>query len=96
MEPASPVARVHLRIEGRVQGVFFRASTVQQAQRLGLTGWVRNSPDGSVEVLAEGPYATVESLVAWCRQGPPGAKVTNVDLRWEQPRQEFSTFSIKR
>lgn len=96
MEPARTLARVHLRIEGRVQGVYFRASTVQQAQRLGLTGWVMNRPDGSVEALAEGPYASVERLIAWCRQGPPGAKVTNVELQWEQPRHEFSTFAAKR
>ena len=88
--------RVHLIITGRVQGVFFRASTVAQAQRLGLTGWVANSPDGSVEVIAEGTRARTEELIAWCRHGPSGAQVTNVETRWGTSRNEFSSFGIRR
>ncbi len=83
-------------IEGSVQGVFFRASTVEQASRLGLAGWVRNCLDGSVEIIAEGERAAVEKLVRWCRQGPPGAYVHNVRLEWEDHRDEFHEFRIKR
>ena len=88
--------RVHLIITGRVQGVFFRASTVAQARCLGLTGWVANAPDGSVAVIAEGARARIDELTEWCRHGPSGAKVTNVEIRWEAPRNEFASFSIRR
>ena len=88
--------RVHLIITGRVQGVFFRASTVAQAQRLGVTGWVVNAPDGSVEAVAEGARARIDELIAWCRRGPSGAKVTNVDIAWEASRSEFTAFTIRR
>jgi acylphosphatase len=67
------------RVTGRVQGVFFRASTREQARRLGLTGHARNLPDGSVEVLACGEPEAVEALVSWLWQGPPHAAVTGVD-----------------
>ena len=96
MEKAEKNARVHLRIEGQVQGVFFRTSTQQQATRLGLKGWVRNCPDGSVEVVAEGERKKVSDLIAWCHNGPPGARVQNVQLEWEEPREEFSDFRIRR
>ena len=96
MKTSPDRVRVYLRIEGRVQGVYFRASTVSEARRLRLTGWVRNSPDGSVEAVAEGEQAQIEELIAWCRQGPPGARVTLVDVRYESSRGEFSGFSIKR
>ncbi|MGH7823697.1 MAG: acylphosphatase [Candidatus Binatia bacterium] len=88
--------RVHLQVEGRVQGVYFRASAAQQAQRLGLTGWVMNCPDGSVEIVAEGARAKLEELVAWCQQGPPGARVSNVAVMWADPKNNFHSFTIKR
>ncbi len=88
-------ARVHLIVKGRVQGVYFRASTVQQARHLGLTGWVMNCPDGSVEVLAEGPSDKLEELVAWCGQGPPGARVERVELQRQDFRGEFNEFQIR-
>lgn len=75
-------ARVHLRIQGRVQGVYYRASCRQQAQALGLCGWVRNRWDGSVEAVAEGPQASLDAFVAWCRQGPPSARVDDLDAAW--------------
>lgn len=78
-----------------MQGVYFRASTVQQARHLGLTGWVTNRRNGSVEVLAEGPSDKLEELVAWCRQGPPGARVENVDLQRQDFRGEFAEFRIR-
>ena len=89
-------ARVHLKIEGRVQGVYFRASIVNEAARLGLTGWVRNCHDGSVEVVAEGPRAQLDELATWCRQGPPGAVVQRVHSAWQEARNEFQDFRIRR
>ncbi len=65
-------------VTGRVQGVFFRASTRLQAEALGLTGWVRNEPDGSVAIFAEGPRAALDTLEEWCHHGPPAARVERV------------------
>lgn len=70
---------VRLIVRGRVQGVGFRYATVEQGRRLGLAGWARNLPDGGVEVVAAGAAAAVERLVAWCRQGPPSARVATVE-----------------
>ena len=89
-------ARVHLKVNGRVQGVYFRASTVEEARRLRLTGWVMNCPDSSVEVVAEGEREQLEKLVSWCRSGPPGAQVREVRAEWEAPKEEFQGFYIKR
>ena len=77
--------RVRLRISGRVQGVYYRDSCRQMAQRLGVAGWVRNRPDGSVEVVAEGPRHDVSALAAWCREGPPRAQVNDVEIVDEEP-----------
>jgi acylphosphatase len=77
--------RVHLRVTGRVQGVFFRASTRDEADRLGLAGWVRNRDDGAVELEAEGPRGQVERLVEWCRRGPPAARVRGVEVAERAP-----------
>jgi acylphosphatase len=96
MVTALEKTRVRLKIAGRVQGVYYRASTVQQAQSLGLTGWVMNCSDGSVEAVAEGAQSKLEALIAWCRQGPQGARVTLVDVRWETPENNFYGFSIRR
>jgi len=89
-------SRVRLKIAGRVQGVYYRASTVQEAQKLGLTGWVMNCRDGSVEAVAEGAKPKLDELIAWCHQGPDGARVTQVDVRWETPENKLYSFSIKR
>ena len=89
-------ARVHLTIEGQVQGVFFRYSAVEEAVRLRLRGWVRNCPDGSVEVVAEGPRQNIDELIRWCHHGPPGAHVHNVRIQWEDYKGEFETFRITR
>ncbi len=88
--------RMVLRIRGKVQNVWFRASAREQAQQLGLTGWVANRPDGSVEVLAEGPRPKLERLMAWCHQGPPAASVNLVDPEWLPATQEFDIFQIIR
>jgi acylphosphatase len=89
-------ARVHLKISGRVQGVYFRASTVEEARRLGVTGWVMNCRDSSVEVVAEGAREQLEKLASWCRSGPPGAQVKEVRAEWETSKGEFQSFYIKR
>ena len=64
--------------------------------RLGLKGWVRNCPDGSVEAVAEGEKKKIAELVEWCRQGPPGARVHNVAVQWEDYKKEFPDFRIRR
>lgn len=71
-----------INIKGKVQGVFFRLETQKTANRLGVCGWVRNQPDGSVASLAEGERADVETLIEWCRTGSPMAKVSQVDVDW--------------
>lgn len=71
---------VDIRVTGRVQGVSFRAYAERQAQRLGVTGWVRNEPDGSVAAHAEGEPAAVEAFVDWCREGPSYARVDGVEV----------------
>jgi acylphosphatase len=88
-------ARVHAVVHGRVQGVSFRWHTEEEAERLGLTGWVRNRSDGSVELEAEGARDAVERLVAWCRQGPPAARVTGVEVAWRAPVGGEAGFRIK-
>ena len=74
---------VHVRIEGRVQGVGYRAWTEAVAAELALTGWVRNRRDGAVEAVFQGPSQTVEDMLARCREGPPAARVTVVDILGE-------------
>lgn len=75
--------RWRLRIHGKVQGVAFRASMVQQARRLGLVGWVRNRRDGSVEALVVGEAAALEAILRWSRRGPPSAQVSQVEIERE-------------
>jgi acylphosphatase len=87
-------ARVHIFVSGRVQGVFFRDHTRRWAVSLGLTGWVRNLGDGRVEVMAEGEKGNIEGLIANLKEGPPFASVENVDIAWEEFRNEFSGFRI--
>lgn len=73
-----------MKVSGRVQGVFYRQTTRQKAQELGLTGWVRNMSDGSVEIEAAGPAKQIENLLSWCRQGPAGAQVTGLKIQEEE------------
>lgn len=82
------MTRVRVVVRGRVQGVFFRAEARARADSLGLAGWIRNLPDGSVEALFEGEPELVESMVAWCRRGPSGADVDEVEARAEEPAGE--------
>lgn len=69
---------INITVYGRVQGVFYRASTQQQARQLGLNGWVRNRPDGTVQVCACGHPSDLEALAEWCRTGPPAAQVDRI------------------
>jgi acylphosphatase len=91
-----PSEQLHLIVSGRVQGVAFRAHTQAEARRLGLTGWVRNLPDGRVEALAEGPRPALEALLAWSRNGPPLARVTAVDASWASAQGDFPDFVVRR
>ena len=88
--------RVQLKIHGRVQGVFYRQSTVETANRLGLSGWARNCLDGTVEVVFEGEKPAVDQAVEWCRQGPPAARVAEVSVEWQDFAGEFDRFGIRR
>ena len=81
-------------VNGRVQGVAFRHYTCQRALELGVTGWVRNLPDGSVEGLFEGDETSVKALVDWCRSGPPAARVDRLDQRDDTYCGEFDSFLI--
>ena len=88
--------RVHLVVEGRVQGVAFRACTADEARSLRVSGWCRNLPDGRVEIEAEGERASVEALVAWCRRGPPAAVVERVAVEWAAWKGELGGFEVRR
>ncbi len=95
--PGNSPLRASLRVRGRVQGVYFRQSTQEEAERLGgLTGWVRNLPDGDVEAVVEGPRDRVEALVKWCHRGPPSARVDEVRREDGTPTGEFSVFEVRR
>ena len=87
--------QLHAIVHGRVQGVSFRYYTVERAESLGLTGWVRNLSDGTVEVVAEGTRANLEHLLAFLRRGPSGAQVKQVDVAWGAAGGQFSTFSVR-
>lgn len=86
--------RMGVIVHGRVQGVAFRHHTLVHAQELGVTGWVRNLPDGSVAGLFEGAEADVRALVGWCRNGPPASRVERVEVHSEPYRGEFDDFRI--
>jgi acylphosphatase len=86
--------QVQLTVRGRVQGVFFRASAQREARRMGLTGWVKNRPDGSVEMLAEGEEDGLKDLIAWSNRGPSASRVERVDVRWRSFTGEFPDFRI--
>lgn len=87
------MVRAHLIIEGLVQGVSYRASTVEAAKTAGVYGWVRNNPNGAVEAVLEGEEENVNRLIKWCRTGPPMARVERVNLSWEPFKNEFDDFT---
>ncbi len=86
---------IHLIISGRVQGVFFRHHTNIEANKLGLKGFVRNTPNGDVEVIAEGPEDKLNQLIAFCKKGPDSAEVTDVKIEYQEPKNEFNSFSVR-
>ena len=87
--------RAHLIVSGRVQGVCFRMETQKAALRFGVTGWVRNKRDGTVEANVEGLKADVISLIDWCKKGPPVSRVEKVDVTWQDCQDRFSDFSVR-
>jgi acylphosphatase len=89
-----PSTARHVRVTGRVQGVFFRAWTRDEARRLRVSGWVRNCPDGSVEAHLQGDEAVVQSLIDKLRDGPPGARVDRVETRDAEP-ENLSGFEVR-
>ncbi|HEY1367681.1 MAG TPA: acylphosphatase [Gaiellaceae bacterium] len=89
------LARAHVVVSGSVQGVGFRYTTRSRATSLRVAGWVRNRPDGRVEAVFEGDPERVESMVEWCRRGPSGAAVQDVDVTWEEPTREDGGFTVR-
>jgi acylphosphatase len=89
-------ARARVRVTGLVQGVWYRQSAADEANRLGLAGRVRNRADGSVEAEVEGSREAIEALLRWCRRGPPAARVEAVEVEWEAPRGEPGPFRVER
>jgi acylphosphatase len=86
--------RAHILISGRVQGVFFRASTERADQERGISGWVMNTRDGRVEAVLEGEKEKVEDMIHWCHQGSPHSRVTEVSVDWKEYTGEFGDFSV--
>tara|TARA_Y100000310_G_scaffold203025_1_gene203287 strand:- start:5771 stop:6046 length:276 start_codon:yes stop_codon:yes gene_type:complete len=86
--------RLHIIIHGTVQGVFFRDFTKQQAKSLNITGYVKNQTGNSVELVAEGEEESLNQLLQLCKQGPSSAEVTNINIKWEEYKNEFKEFNI--
>ena len=86
---------VHVIVKGRVQGVWFRANTKQKAEQLGVSGWIRNTQDGCVEAIFEGEEKCVNEMIDWCNRGPPLAKVNNVEVKNQNPKNNYNGFLIK-
>ena len=89
------IIRAHIRVEGRVQGVGYRANTRRIANHLGLKGWVRNLRDGRVEILAEGDEEMIDRLIQWCYRGPTGAYVRKVLIEKTESTRDFCDFQVK-
>ena len=89
------LARAHVSIRGRVQGVCFRMYTHERARELGLAGWVRNRYDGTVEAVFEGEDADVKAMVDWCRTGPAYASVAEVSVDWQEPKGHDRGFGVR-
>lgn len=91
----SEMQRVTIIVHGRVQGVFYRDSTMRKARELGLSGTVRNLPDGSVQIVAQGPPAALEDLIGWAREGPPAAVVEDLETVYETPEPGLTDFTVR-
>lgn len=94
-KPEVPKARAHALVSGLVQGVCFRYEARMNAERFGVTGWIKNRLDGKVEVLFEGECESVEKMVAWCHRGPSGARVEKMDVKWENPENKWNSFEVR-
>lgn len=92
---STDAVQLHAIVQGQVQGVNFRSTTVTQARRLRLKGWVRNLPDGSVEVLAEGPRSSLSELLQFLRHGPTAARVSDVQPDWRPATRSFDEFEVR-
>lgn len=86
--------RLMVKVSGRVQGVFFRHTARARAEKLGLSGWVRNEADGSVRITVEGEEPRLQQFLAWCRRGPPLANVEKAKSEWRDAMGEFTRFEI--
>jgi acylphosphatase len=93
-EQAMALKQLQLLVRGRVQGVYFRASTQREARRLGITGWVKNRADGTIEIVAEGEEVSIRELYGWAQKGPTAARVERVDTRWRSFTGDFPDFRI--
>ena len=93
--PEPDLARLRMLVHGRVQGVFFRHAAAEEARALGLRGWVKNLPNGDVEIVAEGPRRELKILAAWANQGPRLARVTGVEEEWSDYPGEEGAFAIR-
>jgi len=89
-------SRAHVIFYGRVQGVWFRSNTERKAVEEGLTGWVQNLPDGSVEALFEGDKNTIQSVIDWCQHDQPYARVDRIELSWHEFKDEYNGFRVLR
>lgn len=87
--------QAHVYVSGRVQGVFFRSNTQDRARELGLTGWVKNLSDGRVEAVFEGEEKRVKEMIEWCHKGPSYASVSDVQVKFNKPTEEFDKFEIR-
>ncbi|MBC7248459.1 MAG: acylphosphatase [Actinobacteria bacterium] len=87
-------ARARVTLSGRVQGVYYRSYARDEARRLGLKGWVRNNPDGRVELVCEGEEDAVLAMIDWCWKGSPSSRVSDVEVAWEEYRGEFDDFRV--
>lgn len=87
--------RIIILVSGRVQGVFYRSEAARKANQLNLTGWVKNEPDNSVKILAEGEKEQLEKLIDWAKSGPSLARVDQIDVKWDKDQEEFKDFEIK-
>lgn len=92
---SSQQIRAHVIVHGRVQGVFFRYETQNAATQRGVTGWVRNLPDGTVEAVFEGSESDVKRTLKWCEGGPPAARVDKLDVTWLSAEGTFDSFDIR-
>jgi acylphosphatase len=88
-------ARFHAVVQGRVQGVFFRSTTKREADKLKLKGYVKNLPDGNVEIVAEGEKEDLRCFLDWCNKGPVLSYVKKVDVSWQPPTKEFGSFEVR-